>query len=123
MQRMTAAAAVAGTVVVAYSVSGETRPLVDATAIAGRYGARTIAITAPGSALAAAAELVFPFRIVEAPDVFRPSPARYALLALTDMLAMATAERIGAPAVERMRRIKYHQGLINKNASQLPLGD
>ena len=53
----------------------------------------------------------------------RPSPARYALLALTDMLAMATAECIGPPAIERMRRIKNLQGLHRNAASNLPLGD
>ncbi len=66
---------------------------------------------------------MLPFHVDEGTNVYRPSPARYALLALTDMLAMVVAERIGAPAVERMRRIKYHQGLLNSRASQLPLGD
>ena len=123
MQRMTAAAADAGTVVVAYSVSGEMRSVIDAVATARLYGASTIAFTAPGSSLAAAAALTLPFRVDEGMDVFRPSPARYALLALTDMLAMSVAERIGAPAVERMRRIKHHQGLSQRDATRLPLGD
>jgi DNA-binding MurR/RpiR family transcriptional regulator len=123
VQQMTAAAAEPGMVVVAYSVSGEVRSVVDAVATARLYGAASIAFTAPDSPLAAAASLVFPFRVDEGMDIFRPSPARYALLALTDMLAMSVAERVGAPAVERMRRIKHHQALSKRDATRLPLGD
>jgi DNA-binding MurR/RpiR family transcriptional regulator len=123
MQRMTAATADPQTVVVAYSVSGEVASVIDAVTVAKLYGAAAIAITAPGSALAAAATLALPFRVDEGVDVFRPSPARYALLALTDMLAMAVAERIGAAAIEKMRRIKHHQGQGRRNATLLPLGD
>jgi hypothetical protein len=36
---------------------------------------------------------------------------------------MSVAERIGAPAVERMRRIKHRQALNKRDAEQLPLGD
>lgn len=123
VQQMTAAAAEPGMVVVAYSVSGEIRSVIEAVATARLYGAAAIAFTAPGSHLAAAASLIFPFRVDEGTDIFRPSPARYALLAMTDMLAMSVAERIGAPAVERMRRIKHHQALSNRDADRLPLGD
>ena len=84
----------------------------------------SLALTAPGSSLAVAANLALPFRVDEIMNVFRPSPARYALLALTDMLAMAVAERIGEPAVERMRRIKHHQTHATSDARvRLPLGD
>ena len=123
MQQMTAATSSKETAVVAYSLSGEIRPLIEAVTIAGRYGAKTIAFTAPGSSLAAVAQIVLPLRIDEGTNIYRPSPARYALLALTDMLAMAVAERIGSPAVERMRRIKNLQGLHKSGAPNLPLGD
>ncbi|HEX4766913.1 MAG TPA: MurR/RpiR family transcriptional regulator, partial [Lichenihabitans sp.] len=123
MQRMTAAASDPETVVVAYSVSGEVASVVEAVATARLYGASAIAVTAAGSSLARAASLVLPFRVDEGIDIFRPSPARYALLAMTDMLAMAVAERIGAAAVERMRRIKHHQGAGRRDAAHLPIGD
>ncbi|MGH6862547.1 MAG: MurR/RpiR family transcriptional regulator [Phyllobacterium sp.] len=123
MQRMTAATSNKDTVIIAYSLSGEIKPLIEAVTIAGRYGARTIAFTAPGSALARVTELVLPFHIEEGTNVYRPSPARYALLALTDMLAMTIAEKIGSPAVERMRRIKNLQAMHADNAPDLPLGD
>jgi len=123
MQRMTAAVADAGTTIVAFSISGLVAPQIEAVSIARHYGARTIAVTAPESPLAAAAALTFPFRIEEGANVFRPSPARYALLALIDMLAMATAEVIGPPAVEGMRRMKHHVSQARNNDPRLPLGD
>ncbi len=123
LQRMTAAVSDAGTVVVAYSVSGEIRATVEAVSTARLYGASAIAITAPGSSLANAATLTLPFQVDEIVNVFRPTPARYALLALTDMLAMSVAERIGASAIERMRRIKHHQAYAKSDAARLPLGD
>ena len=123
MQRMTAAASEPDTVVVAYSISGEIKALVEAVSTARLYGASVIAITAPGSSLAKAASLTLPFQVDEIVNVFRPSPARYALLALTDMLAMSVAERIGASAVERMRRIKRHQTRAKGDVARLPLGD
>jgi DNA-binding MurR/RpiR family transcriptional regulator len=123
MQRMTACVADVSTAIVAFSISGMVRPVIDAVAIARLYGARTIAFTSPGSPLADAAEIVFPVLVAEGTNVLRPSPARYALLALVDMLAMTTAERIGASAVEGMRRIKHHLGLTKSSDPQLPLGD
>ena len=69
------------------------------------------------------AEIVFPFQIDEGSNVFRPSPARYALLALVDMLAMVTAEQIGQPALEGMRRMKHHVSQARNNDPRLPLGD
>lgn len=123
MQRMTAAVADADAVIVAYSVSGELRSIIEAVTTARLYGAKVIAITAPGSTLAAAANVTLPFLVDEIMNVFRPSPARYAMLALTDMLAMSVAERIGAPAIERMRRIKHQQNYAKGDAARLPLGD
>jgi DNA-binding MurR/RpiR family transcriptional regulator len=123
LQRMTAAVSDPGTVIVAYSVSGEIKATVEAVSIARLYGASVIAITAPGSSLSRAASLTLPFQVDEIVNVFRPSPARYALLALTDMLAMTVAERIGASAVERMRRIKRQLTHAKSDAARLPLGD
>ncbi len=123
LQRMTAAVSDAQTVVVAFSISGAVRPVVEAVTIARRYGARTIAFTAPDSELARSAEIVFPFHIAEGSNIYRPSPARYALLALVDMLAMTVAERLGTASLEGMRRIKHHLSLTRSGEPHLPLGD
>ena len=49
IQRMTASVANAQTAIVAFSISGHLRPVIDAVAIARQYGAKTIAFTAPKS--------------------------------------------------------------------------
>lgn len=124
LQRMTASVAQADTVVVAFSISGFVRPVIEATAIARAYGATTIAVTAPGSALAEAAETVISFAVPEDDQLlFRPSPARYALLGIVDMLASATAETLGPRVLEGLRRIKQSLNTLKVNDPRLPLGD
>ena len=123
IQRMTASVANAQTAIVAFSISGHLRPVIDAVAIARQYGAKTIAFTAPESELARTAELVFPFHIDEGANVYRPSPARYGLLALVDMLSMVVAEKLGPQVVEGMRRIKHHLNVMKHSDPQLPIGD
>lgn len=124
LQRMTASVAGPGTVVVAFSISGYAKAILDAVLIAGQYGAETIVVTAPGSALEAMGGLAIPFAIAEDDTLlFRPSPARYALLALVDMLAMATAEAMGPRILERLRRIKQSLNTLKINDPNLPIGD
>lgn len=123
MQRMTASVARTGTTVVAISISGRVRTQVEAVEIARHYGAGVVALTAPASPLAGLADIVFPLRVDEGENIFRPSPARYALLALVDMLAMLTAEQIGQPAVEGMRRMKHHVAKARDGDPSLPIGD
>jgi len=124
MQRMTASVAGSGTVVIAYSISGYVQPLVEAVRIARGYGAATIAVTAPGSDLAAAAETVISFAVPEDEQLlFRPSPTRYALIGIVDMLASATAEQLGPHVLEGLRRIKLSLNTLKVNDPRLPIGD
>ena len=53
LQRMFAAVATPQTTVLAFSISGYAQSVVDAVQVARQYGGRTVAITAPSSALAA----------------------------------------------------------------------
>lgn len=123
MQRMTASVANPKTTIVAFSISGQLRSTVDALAIGRHYGAKTIAFTAPDSELARTAEIVFPFHIDEGDNVYRPSPTRYAMLAIIDMLSMVVAENLGPGVVEGMRRIKHQLSASEHRDPQLPLGD
>lgn len=123
MQRMTASVANPKTTIVAFSISGQLRSTIDALAIGRHYGAKTIAFTAPGSELARTAEIVFPFHIDEGDNVYRPSPTRYAMLAIVDMLSMVVAENLGPGVVEGMRRIKHQLNALEHRDPQLPLGD
>jgi len=122
LQRMSASVADENTVIVAFSISGQVKSVLDATVIGRQYGARCIAVTTAGSPLAEAAHELLPLMFQEDGNLFKPSSSRFALLALVDMLAMATAEAIGAPVLERLRRVR--QSLSNEVTDPLnPIGD
>jgi DNA-binding MurR/RpiR family transcriptional regulator len=124
LQRMTASVANLDTVVIAFSISGHVQSVVDSVAIANQYGARTIVATAPGSPLANIGETVLAFAIPEDETLlYRPSPARYALIGLVDMLATATAEAMGPSVLEGLRRIKQSLSTLKINDPTLPIGD
>lgn len=123
LQRMYAAVASAETTVVAFSVSGFARSVIEAVQVAQQYGATTVAITAPGSALARAADTVIPFQPVEDGYIYKPTSARFALLAIVDMIATAAAEERGPKVLENLRRIKQSLNVLKVADPQLPLGD
>jgi DNA-binding MurR/RpiR family transcriptional regulator len=123
LQRMYAAVATPETTVMAFSTSGYARSVVDAVALARQYGARTVAITAPGSALAKAAETVIAFQPVEDGNIYKPTSSRFALLAILDMIATATAESRDTKILESLRRIKQSLNTLKIDDPRLPLGD
>jgi DNA-binding MurR/RpiR family transcriptional regulator len=123
LQRMYAAVATPETTVVAFSVSGYARSVIEAVQVAQQYGAATVAITAPDSALAKAADTVIPFQPVEDGYIYKPTSARFALLAIVDMIATATAEARGPKVLESLRRIKQSVNMLKVDDPRLPLGD
>ncbi|MBB5752232.1 MurR/RpiR family transcriptional regulator [Prosthecomicrobium pneumaticum] len=123
LQRMAASVARPETVLIAFSTSGFARSAIDATVIARQYGATTIAITAADSPLAAAAEFVVGFAAADDPNIYKPHSSRYALLAIVDMIATATAETIGPKVLEGLRRLKQSLATFKVNNPRLPLGD
>lgn len=123
LQRMYAAVVSAETTVVAFSISGYAKSIVDAVIVARQYGARTIAVTGPGSALSRAAEIVIPFQHVEDNNIYKPTSSRYALLAIVDMIATATAESRDSNVLELLRRIKQSLNTLKVDDPRLPLGD
>ncbi|HTN97298.1 MAG TPA: hypothetical protein VL101_09995, partial [Nordella sp.] len=70
-------------------------------------GARTIALTRPGTPLAEAADIVIAITIAEGDNVLVPTPSRYAHLAVIDTLAAGVAVKLGAKAREALRRVRY----------------
>jgi DNA-binding MurR/RpiR family transcriptional regulator len=118
-----ASVATPDTVVVAFSISGYSPSVVDSIRIARHYGAKTIAVTAPKSALAREAEILLPFAVPEDTNLYKPNAARYAMLAIVDLIAMTTAEAIGPSILEGLRRIKHSLAAVNVNDPGLPLGD
>ena len=122
-QMMRAAAAPKGTVVVGFSTSGRNLELARALAIAGEYGMERIVLTRPHSPVAEQADILLGIDVREEDDILRPSSARYAFLAMIDVVAQTVATRMQPRSVASMRRIK-HQLILNRDGDDTqPLGD
>ncbi|MCB1487306.1 MAG: MurR/RpiR family transcriptional regulator [Bauldia sp.] len=106
-QRMSAATLGPGDTVLAISNSGRTKPVIEAVEIARSFGAAAIALTRPATPLAAAADIVIAVTVPEVGDILRPSPSRYAHMAIVDTLATGVAASLGARARESLRRVRY----------------
>ncbi|MCW5719853.1 MAG: MurR/RpiR family transcriptional regulator [Devosia sp.] len=123
LQMMRAAAAPPGTVIVAFSLSGNNAQLAKALTVAGEYGLTRIVVTRSASLVSAQADILLPVNWHEDADILRPTPGRYAFLATVDVLAQTVATRLGPTAVASMRRIK-HQLVVNRDGDDAqPLGD
>ena len=122
-QMMRAAGSPAGTVLIAWSLSGNNLPLARALAAAGDCGLTRIVITRSHSPVSAQADIFLALDRDENVDVVRPTPGRYAQLAILDILSQTVATRLGGSAVASMRRIK-HQLVVNRDGDDAqPLGD
>ena len=120
---MRTAGAPKGTVILASSVSGRNIELAATLAIAGEYGIERIVLTRPNSLVAAEADILLAIDVEEDEDILRPSSARYAFLAMIDVVAQTVATRMQAQAVGSLRRIK-HQLVHNRDGDDSqPLGD
>lgn len=123
LQRMYAAVATPDTTVVAFSVSGYARSVIEAVQVAQQYGATTVAITAPDSALAKTADTVIQWQPLEDGNIYKPTSSRYALLAIVDMIVTSVAETRGPKVLENLRRIKQSVNTLKVDDPRLPLGD
>ena len=123
VMKMTASALKPNDVVIAISGTGRTREVVEAVTLARHYRARTIAITAPDSQLAAEAELALTVDVPEFPDPLKPTASRYAFLAIIDLVSTAVGYRLDPDARETLRRIKYTVLNHRKGKVLEPLGD
>lgn len=106
-QRMSAATLQPGDSVLAVSNSGRTKPVVEAIQIARSFGATTVALTRRGTPLADAAEIVIHVAVPEIEDVLRPTPSRYAQMAIVDTIATGVAAHLGVRSRETLRRVRY----------------
>lgn len=123
LQRMYAATATRETVMVAFSVSGYARSILDAVQVAQQYGAHAVAITAPDSTVAEAANTVIHYQPIEDGNLYKPTSSRFALLAVVDMIATAVAETRGPKVLEGLRRIKQSVNMFKVDNPGLPIGD
>ncbi|WP_108396122.1 MurR/RpiR family transcriptional regulator [Devosia submarina] len=123
LQLMRAAAAPPGTVIIAFSLSGNNAQLAKTLTVAGEYGLVRIVVTRSASMVSKQADILLPVNWHENADILRPTPGRYAFLATVDVLAQTVATRLGPTAITSMRRIK-HQLVVNRDGDDSqPLGD
>lgn len=123
LQRMYAAVVTPETTVLAFSTSGYAQSIIDAVQLSRQYGATTVAITPNGSLLSNAAEITVHFQTAEDGNVYKPSPSRFALLVIVDILATMVAEKKGPQIMENLRRIKQSLNVLKREDPRLPLGD
>ena len=122
-QLMMAATLQAGDVLLVLSITGKYTPIISAAEVAKQYGADTVSITAPDSPLARATANSIGFQAEEPESIFAPTPARYVMIALIDILAYEVAKLRGEAAIESMRRIKYQLVHTRDEDDSKPLGD
>lgn len=106
MQVMSASLLGPGDCVVVISNSGRTRDLMDATDIARKNGATTIAITVTGSPLAAASHIHLAADHPEGYDRYSPMVSRLLHLMVIDILATCVALAIGPPLQPLLQAMK-----------------
>lgn len=123
MMRMTASTLKPNDLVIAVSATGRTREVIGAVELARHYRAKTICITAPDSELARLCDVRLTVEIPEFPDTMKPTASRFAFLAIIDLISVAAGYRLGASALETLRRVKYNV-LTHRQGKELePLGD
>lgn len=123
MMRMTASTLKPDDLVIAVSATGRTREVIGAIELARHYRAKTICITAPDSELARLCDVRLTVEIPEFPDTMKPTASRFAFLAIIDLISVAAGYRLGASALETLRRVKYNV-LTHRQGKELePLGD
>lgn len=124
LQSMSASIADRKTIIVAFSTSGRVRSVLDAVAVGRQYGATCIGVTRPGSPLADAVQNLVPFVYEEDQTLlYKPTSSRYALLAVVDILAMATAEAVGPSVLELLRRVRQSLTTLEVGGPMQPIGD
>ena len=109
MQVMAASMMGPGDCLVVVSNSGRTRDLMDATDIARKHGATTIAITCSGSPLASAAHIHLAADHPEGYDRYSPMTSRLLHLTIIDVLATLVALRLdSAELLPKLKDMKQY---------------
>jgi RpiR family carbohydrate utilization transcriptional regulator len=123
VMRMIASTLKPDDVVIAISATGRSREVIDAVALARHYRAKTICITAPDTELSQGCDVLLTVSIPEFADTMKPTASRFAFLAIIDLVSVATGYRLGASALETLRRVKYNVLSHRKGTELEPLGD
>ncbi len=89
-----------------FSQSGATRAIVDLAGAAGRRGALTVAVTAPGSRLARAADVAIVVPAYEHTELYTPLTSRLNHLMVVNMLVVAIGLRQGRPMPDNLAALE-----------------
>jgi RpiR family carbohydrate utilization transcriptional regulator len=106
MQRMVAAGASVGDVIVLISYTGRTRETVDIAQLARTNGATVIGITNPDSPLAEICTVVLGVTAPEDTEVYMPMSSRIIHLTVIDILATGVTLKRGADFLGHLKKIK-----------------
>ena len=106
MQRMSAAGATRGDVIVIVSYTGRTIASVEVAKIAREAGATVIGITMSNSPLAQYCSIVIGVETAEDTDVYTPAVSRLVHLTIIDVLATGVTLKRGPDFVEHLKRMK-----------------
>jgi RpiR family carbohydrate utilization transcriptional regulator len=112
MQAMAASTLGPDDVVITISNSGRTRELLETASLAAEGGATIIAITRPGTPLAALASIVLPVAVDEVIPIHTPMMSRLAHLVVMDALVVALA--LSHPAAARPERLQRMKDAIER---------
>jgi RpiR family carbohydrate utilization transcriptional regulator len=123
IMRMTASTLKPNDLVIAISATGRTSEVIEAVALARHYRAKTICITAPDTELTKVCDVRLSVDIPEFPDTMKPTASRFAFLAIIDLVSVAAGYRLGASALDTLRRVKYNVLAHRKGTELEPLGD
>jgi len=106
MQRMVAAGAQVGDVIVLISYTGRTRETVDIAKLARSNGATVIGITNPDSPLAECCTVVVGVTAPEDTEVYMPMSSRIIHLSVIDVLATGVTLKRGPDFLDHLKKIK-----------------
>lgn len=122
MMRMAASTVNPNDVVLCLSLSGVSPDVLDAARIAKEYGAKVIVISPVGE-LSQLADFHLPIKTLESDYIFKPSAARYVMLAAIDILSSEVAMRNQRRSKEKLRRLKVQLDIHRNKHSDMPPAD
>ena len=123
LMRMTASTVRKKDLVIGISISGCSPDVCEAVEIASQYGASVISITRNRTRLAKLANVNLPIKIRELDYIFKPTAARYVILAAIDVLVTELAVKNRRKTRENLRRLKQTVDQHRDGHARLPLGD
>ena len=106
IQVVTACTTTPKDVVLATSISGNNKGVVQASKIAHNRGAKVIALTRKNSPVANMADMVLDITLLESRSIMRPSSSRIVFLAMIDIIVNCLAIAMGDKAKKNLETIK-----------------